>query len=354
MKAIVVDDDEIVLQGLNQVIPWSSLGFETVISAKNGDEAYRRALTSNPDVIITDIRMPVMDGLELSCKIHETLDSVFIIIMSAYEDFQYAKSAMQYGVSDYILKPIDLEKIGQLTQRLRQIREKKRTQKDFICSLYNKKLGESVAQALQKTDVNEMTSFLDRNVFQLASSSSDMKKLCLKLIDILFLHFKTIGVGLENVCPPKEGIFARIVELGSGGEIRGYTESLFRKVFRFLTEEKSNHEEAVASAAKRIVDREYTDSSLSLQCVADRVGITPSRLSVLFRQVFGINFSSYLARLRIEKSQVLLRDVSLKIEDIGSMVGYSDSHYFAKVFKRSVSLTPSEYRNISGGTPYAF
>ena len=80
--------------------------------------------------------------------------------------------------------------------------------------------------------------------------------------------------------------------------------------------------------------------------------MTPARLSVLFRQAFGINFSSYLGRLRIEKSQKLLKDFSLKIEDIGNMVGYSDSHYFAKVFKRSVNLTPSEYRNISGGSPY--
>lgn len=352
MKAIVVDDDEVVLQGLNMVIPWGDLGYDRVISAKNGEEAYRKAVCENPDVIITDIRMPVMDGLELSRRVHETMDYVAIIIMSAYEDFQYAKSAIQYGVADYILKPIDLDKIRQLNQRLTRIREKKYARGNMLRSLYSGELEARITADLKNADLGDIELFLNGEIRRLVPSASDRKELCLKMADALFTYYESMGVCLNKICKSKEEVIADISETNSYEESRIKILKLFHDVFEFLSTEKAKHEDVLASAARHIVDQEFSSSSLSLQYVADRIGVTPCRLSVLFREAFGINFSSYLARLRIEKSQNLLRDLSLKIEDIGGMVGYSDSHYFAKVFKRSVNLTPSEYRNISGGHPY--
>lgn len=350
MKAIVVDDDEIVLQGLNTVIPWGGLGFDTVLSAKNGEEAYRKAAAAHPDVVVTDIRMPVMDGIELARKIHETSDNVSIIIMSAYEDFQYARSAMQYGVSDYILKPIDLEKIDQLVQRLTQIRDRKHAKSSVMRSIYGGDFEARISKDIREGCLDDIISFLDGQARRIAPAGIDMKELCLKLVDILFTYYKSIGLSLEPFCGSRSDVTAKLVELDDPEEICKAALGLFRDVFRFVEKEKASHEAMLAAAAKRMVEKEFTSSSLSLQDVADRIGVTSSRLSVLFRQAFGVNFSNYLAGLRIAKAQELLKDLSLKIEDIGGMVGYADSHYFAKVFKRAVNLTPSEYRNISGGT----
>lgn len=352
MKAIVADDDEVVLRGLNTVIPWKSLGYDTVLSARNGEEAYRAAVRENPAVILTDIRMPVMDGLELARMVHENMGNATVVIMSAYEDFQYAKSAIRYGVADYILKPIDLDKIRELILQLTRVREREDARRNRIRSVYGGGLEERVARDLKNRDLEDISLFLNLEIHRLAPSSQDRKELCLKLAQTFFSYYETVGVCLNPACKPKADVISQIAESNSYEKIKADLLDLIQNTFRYLDTEKTNHEDAIAAAAKRIIDREYSNNCLSLQYVADKIGVTPARLSVLFRQAFGIHFSSYLARLRIEKSQKLLKDFSLKIEEIGNMVGYTDSHYFAKVFKRSVNLTPSEYRNLSGGSPY--
>ncbi|WOC32487.1 MULTISPECIES: response regulator transcription factor [Caproicibacterium] len=353
MKAIVVDDDEVVLQGLHTVIPWEALGFGKVISAKNGEEAYRKAVAENPDIIITDIRMPIMDGLALACKVHQTMNGVSMIIMSAYEDFQYARSAMQYGVSDYILKPIDLDKIDQLVRRLKQLRDAKCARSSVMRNLYNGDLKTRIFTDLKEGRLGDIEALLKQQAFGESAQAEDLKGLCLKLVEFLFSYYRGIGLNLDAVCGSQTEVIERIMELHSAQEICSVTYRVFCDVFACVSKEKVDHEAVLASAARQMMEREYSNSSFSLQYVADKLGITPSRLSVLFRKSFGVNFSTSLAHIRMAKAQELLKDFSLKIDDVGSLVGYADSHYFAKAFKRVVNLTPSEYRNVSGGIFHA-
>lgn len=347
MKAIVVDDDEVVLQGLHTVIPWDTLGFCEVISAKNGEEAYQKAVAENPDVIITDIRMPVMDGLDLARKIHETMDGVSVIIMSAYEDFEYARSAMRYGVSDYILKPIDLDKINQLVLRLKEIRDVKSARSNVMRNLYNGDLKARIFEDLKEGLLDDIETLLKQ--YSEHASIEDVRSMCLKLVELLFSYYENIGLNLNAVRSFQLEAIDKIMELKSAQEICSVTHCLFCDIFTFVSKEKADREAILANAAKQMMEQEFANCSFSLQYVADKLGVTPSRLSVLFHKAFGVNFSSYLAQVRITKAQELLKDFSLKIDEIGSMVGYTDSHYFAKVFKRVVNLTPSEYRNVSGG-----
>lgn len=108
MYTILLAEDEVkIREGLKTILEDIIGGFQVVGEAANGKEAQRFLETQVPDVLITDIRMPEMQGLDLIHRIREVYPEIFIIIISGYSDFTYARSAIKYGVSDYLLKPVD-------------------------------------------------------------------------------------------------------------------------------------------------------------------------------------------------------------------------------------------------------
>lgn len=115
-RAILCDDNEIILEGLSRQIGWKSLGIELAGVATDGNEAWELIQREPPDILITDIRMPCLDGLELSKRTKELNPNVVILIISAYDDFEYARTAVHLGVLDYILKPIELEAINHMLE----------------------------------------------------------------------------------------------------------------------------------------------------------------------------------------------------------------------------------------------
>jgi two-component system response regulator YesN len=107
LKVLLVDDEPFIVQGLSALIDWEKEGFEIVGTAGNGSEAVE-FLKSNPvDLILADIKMPVMNGLVFLKYVREThLSEAFFVILSGYGDFTYAKEAIKWQCTDYILKPI--------------------------------------------------------------------------------------------------------------------------------------------------------------------------------------------------------------------------------------------------------
>lgn len=105
LKLLIVDDEPFIRETISSLIDWNSLGIELIGSASDGIEAYNIILDEYPDIVMTDIKMPGLSGLELIEKIHNTNEDTAFIILSGYDDFEYAKEAMKYGVRHYLLKP---------------------------------------------------------------------------------------------------------------------------------------------------------------------------------------------------------------------------------------------------------
>lgn len=118
-SVIVAEDEELLLQNLISKIEQSGTGFEVVGSAQTGEQAYALVEKLNPDLVISDIRMPVMDGITLLKKIREYYPSMDFIITSGYSDFEYAKSAIKYQAFAYLLKPIDPDELQETLLKLR-------------------------------------------------------------------------------------------------------------------------------------------------------------------------------------------------------------------------------------------
>lgn len=118
LKALLVDDEINILKNLQMVIPWDALDIEVVGTAKNGQLALELAKEHRPHLILCDIRMPVMDGIEFLGALREFDPDAEVIMLTGYQDFNYVRSVMRYEVKDYILKPIDYEELEKTISRL--------------------------------------------------------------------------------------------------------------------------------------------------------------------------------------------------------------------------------------------
>lgn len=116
---VVAEDEELLLNNLIKKIERTDLGFEVVASAQTGIQAYDLLKDHMPDVLITDIRMPAMDGIALLTKAREHFPLMKFIIISGFSDFEYARSAITLQVSDYLLKPVDPDELKNALQSLK-------------------------------------------------------------------------------------------------------------------------------------------------------------------------------------------------------------------------------------------
>ncbi|MCR8634172.1 response regulator transcription factor [Paenibacillus radicis (ex Xue et al. 2023)] len=117
-KVLLVDDERIILEGISNVVNWAKAGTKLIGTARNGIEAYDKVQLDPPDIIISDIKMPGMDGLQLAAKIAENYPNIKMVLLSGFGEFEYARSAIRYGVKQYLLKPCNENKIVEVLQEL--------------------------------------------------------------------------------------------------------------------------------------------------------------------------------------------------------------------------------------------
>lgn len=131
-KVLLVDDERIILDGISQMVDWPAVQTELYGTAQNGLQAYEKIVENTPDIVVSDIRMPGLDGLELVAKTHASHPHVKFVLLSGFGEFEYANRAMQYGVKHYLLKPTDESKITDALKELTEELEQKQRIDSFV------------------------------------------------------------------------------------------------------------------------------------------------------------------------------------------------------------------------------
>lgn len=135
-RVLLVDDEEEIRAGISRKIDWDSLGFTLAGEADNGEEALELAELVRPDVVLTDIKMPFMDGLELCRRLKRVLPAAKTVVFSGFDDFEYARQAVGMGVSEYIMKPINAQEMSGVLLRLKdQLDQQQAEQRDELLLL---------------------------------------------------------------------------------------------------------------------------------------------------------------------------------------------------------------------------
>lgn len=140
LQMLIVDDEPLICQGLMTTIPWKEMDIEVVGSAENGRKALEIMESKRVDIVITDVYMPEMDGIQLSATLLENFPDVAIIMISGYEEFEYARQALRIGVKDYLLKPVDIDElwtlVGEIKQQIEERRRQQQTKKETMLTNY--------------------------------------------------------------------------------------------------------------------------------------------------------------------------------------------------------------------------
>src|SRR5512143_3449694 len=134
-KVFFVEDEIITREGIRDNVDWQASGFEFCGEATDGEMALPLLRTAQPDVLITDIKMPFMDGLQLSKIVRERMPWVKIIILSGHDEFEYARKAISLGVTDYLLKPVTVQSLQATLQRLSVQLDRERKEQDDLKQL---------------------------------------------------------------------------------------------------------------------------------------------------------------------------------------------------------------------------
>lgn len=343
---VIVDDEHMIKQSLRKLIEKAEHGFQVVADAKNGIEALEHVAMYAPDLLFIDIKMPVMDGLELLEQLALREGDREVVIISGYDDFRYAQKALRFGVTDYILKPIEPEQVIAALHRVaaRLAAKEMDMVRDSSWVQYCRTHGTVIAELLwllEDARLLDKLALIDRQFREQGVSSRLMKQLYMNLTALVFLELRD-----KNV----EGLDALSVRVKEAG-----TEHVFSIMKDVMTEAAGiirrsrnfGHRKSIEYVV-HYIERTYRQETLSLSEVADQIGISVSHLSLLFKEDMGIGFIQYVTKKRMEQAMLLLQDPLSKATEIAHQVGYGDYSHFNKAFKKYCGVSPQEYKKRFG------
>lgn len=402
-KMIIIDDEYLVRIGIQETIDWNNYDIEIVGTAKNGREGLKMIKELNPDIIISDVKMPIMDGVELLFELKkEPLDAT-IIMLSGYKDFEYAKSSLENGAHSYLLKPINNDDlIACVCQALEDLK-KERINNTKIQS-FEKEIPLIKSTILQKLlfgNVDNINEIIKQNndykygipengyvcIGQIdkANSIDDknfVKTSIEKLYDLTIFKLKEKAIAYSSIIffshfvilveakndDEVYQIFKEVIDLydddlaivsivisekyyGLEDIYDKYASS--KKIFKnkmamalnsVTTYNASyvNYREEITRTLQYI--SENYKFNISARIVAEKLSISESHLMHILKDDLGKTFNELLTEYRIKIAKILLQDPNTHVYEVGSLVGYNDLKYFRKIFSKLVGSSPAEYR----------
>ena len=530
-KVLLVDDETLIREAISENIQWEEMGFSFMGACENGKQAMETIEKEQPDLLLTDINMPFVDGMELTKFVYENYPDTKVIIISGFDEFEYAKNAVKYQVLEYILKPITPMEFSETLLRVKKMfDERKENQRDMkkIRSAYvsnlpmvqgrylHNLLNGTVDYSKLQDKQEELRLNLDANCYNTALVEGDNlepftsqyanvkdelalfaiynitaeliasencgiafqgidektailfmgdeeEMLKLKIKQILpkihqaveeFLQIQvTIAVGKtvprleelpdsfaktksaleykfmlggnqtieaeeyeeirnsakhvdifewasqiattirtnkieeiaqrteqfieqvktsyvnknrsfvyvqnlvlsvinllelpeeleEEIYGQERNFMKQIYECENLDEIELRLRGTFRYICNLMSNQRDSYGKRQAMMALEYIEKNYADSTVSLNSVCTALAMSTSYFSSIFKNYTGETFIESLTKKRMEKAKILLEQGNLKTYEIAEAVGYSDAHYFSVAFKKMVGKTPTEY-----------
>lgn len=376
-RLLLADDEPLVLENLLTMMPWKEMGCTVVDTAEDGEEALDKITRQDIDILISDIRMPGMGGLELFAALQEMDAPPVLIALTGYDEFEYAQRALRLGIFDYILKPIDYGYLREAVAKAidQRVMRKSVSIDPLIADIKkvvagdNRSIGAPLsaaayrvlltwsAELLTGLEEGELGSTLlaeKEHVSQLfyiePESGISLFLLCfdtLPLDPFCTLHVAhelSIYLRLEAALVPSR-LFADPAELAGAYQATKEELDHIRQEGRSWLQawRRDERHALVAHRVGKLIEREY-HRELVVSEVAEFLGVSVSYLSESVRELFNATFVELLTSVRLRHAREALAQTEASVAQIATMVGYRDYRYFARVFRDRLGTTPSEYR----------
>ncbi|MCP3773321.1 response regulator [Paenibacillus sp. MZ04-78.2] len=382
IKVLIADDEVIIRRGLISTVPWEKYGMTVVADVPNGSRGWEAFLEHRPEVVITDIVMPEMDGIELARKVKAYEPRTKILLLSCHRDFEYAQQGIKLGASGYLLKTsFNDEELEEFLGAFRQ------------------ELGTDGAEASRNTTAEFAAPAISGLLLEWLYGVGDRFPAELdRLLQgawnwmnaptalyLISAPGKRGGGTLEHElrgCAPGEP--CEVLPFGDAHLLLFVPEAGQREWDSRLSERKAERPELHWSRQAPLAGREawidavrkargqmelekqyrisvgqwpapiaeavqlivrHTDTQLSVSVVAHEVGLSRSHFSTLFKKTVGESFVSFTYRAKLKIACELLAAKGITVQEIADKIGMPDAKYFSKWFKRCTGKTPSQYRS---------
>lgn len=396
-KAVIVDDEMFAREFLNQCINDLCTDFEVCAMLNDGSNAIEYLKENKADVILSDVRMPGISGIELAKYINDNNMNIPIVLVSAYDDFKYAQEAMRYGVKYYLLKVIDTNELVAIMNNIKKELDERKTVLnnkllinkemffyDILFKIFtNKEEIKTIYNALEydipyDSAVCDIYSLKINCLERLVSDkyNGDFDAFKEMLVEMLWMMY---GKRYVMASKPKNSDFL-IIALCHAKEPHIASEQIEYEIFelfsldakvknrRFKTlydlykenavydgKEKRNIENVHEMQENADVKDEYIQTALeyingnynkaiSRTDVAEFIHLNSDYFGCIFKERMGKNFSEYLMNIRMKKAIELLK-TGENLERVAFAVGYQDVRNFRRNFQRFTGVTFSEFKN---------
>lgn len=356
-RILIVDNSPIIRTGLTKMT--EQYPGEVIVSgtAANGTLALDWLEGHYADICITDIRMPLMDGLELIGHLNSRYPWMSSIIVSSYDDFSYARSGLELGAVDYLLKPVSEENLYKvLDKAFRRIRESRNHAANELLLKHltaHKAIMERWVEHVRYNRYETMPLLVVDTLDMLEKWVGGRYNLLIPLaMEWLFLVMeelkhekisfnleegKDLGLGDKVIPAEKVRFYFRICC------VRRLEEGA-RHLFDMMKGARDNQTRKAIERVQTFLENNYAEKDLSLQQVADNIGFSKNYLSNLFKQETGTTIWNYLVGVRMQKAREMVLNTDLKLYEIADRLGYTDQIYFSRIFKEHYGFSPLEFK----------
>jgi two-component system response regulator YesN len=385
LNVLVVDDDKLVRKGLISAMPWQNFAMQVVGEASNGEKAMEFLESHAVDLLLTDLAMPVMSGIELMRLVRKRFPHIHIVVLTIHQDFEYVQEALRLGAIDYIAK-VQLEKerfeevLGRISNRIREQKEAGGHEPSRLdSSLLTTDQGDTLIPLSEST--SDKNSFYDPNTpaieVSLQEADSYQQGTTEESIQMLKtqwsayewirndLLYENMVESLKKLRLPQAKLLGLLYVLTDGWnrlffpvtrmqiampdfdywyQVEAWLSSI-RDTIRNAMEKHSFSQEVTDCIMEAVsLIQEEMQQQITAADLALRVNMSRSYFSQCFKEIVGRTFNEYVRHARVEKAKEYLLYTNKTILWIAENTGYMDEKYFSRTFREHAGMLPSEYR----------
>lgn len=407
-KVMIADDEPIMRKALQSLIDWKAIDCEIIHVAANGQEVLEFLGGHRVDILITDIKMPGVDGIELSKYIWENKLSTKVILLTAYADFSYAQSAVRYDVVEYVTKTGAFDELLQAVERCKTLLNERNMfmledtllkKEKFFRGVYDGNIYDKIPDQFEELNLHaesyvvvffkflmdessdrskkvklydslqkffelafseqflhgmfykkDMYGLVLKNSFEKDLTQDYLKETCIKVMDMMdnFMELY-VYIGISAIHNEIEELSDAYEEAQTALN-HGYVEKNEKMNF-YMDEMRTEVLPVISFHVKQQLVKEsleyiekYYQQTISVSDIAGSVGTSTSYLSRIFKESTGETIIRTINQKRIEKAKAYLKETDLKVYEVADILGFENVTYFSRFFKKHTGVSPKEYK----------